>query len=49
MSNCDSMETSEPAGLADAEEQIDLSCTEKGWEVQGETAVCPECIDKADR
>lgn len=45
--DCDSIETSgEPDALADAEEQIQRNCEVDGWEIQGEVAVCPHCINK---
>lgn len=43
---CDSIETSEPDDLVNAEEQIRIACEEDGWEVQAGTALCPECIER---
>lgn len=45
---CDSIETSDPAGLQDAEDDILHYCIEQGWEIQGDAAVCPDCIDRVD-
>ncbi len=42
---CDSYETSESAlFLHDAEQQIEEYCIGKDWEIQGNDALCPDCI-----
>jgi len=44
------IETSEPQGTAkEAEEQAVLFAQENGWEIQGDIAVCPECIEKVKK
>ena len=43
---CDSIETSEPWDLVEAEQEVEKYCTENGWEIQGDNAVCPKCIEK---
>lgn len=44
---CSSIETSDPDKLADAEQQIEEHCLDNDWEIQGDAAVCPTCIDRA--
>jgi len=45
---CSSIETSDPAGLQDAEDDLLAHCEELGWEIQDDTAVCPDCISRVE-